>query len=175
MQISKYSVTSSSDPEIEQSSYVVFKYLLMWRIEVVYGSSQGGPNGPGGGGGGGGSGLKVTVSSNSKHILWSRGFRIVQMVHMAPWGPGEGPHSFSNWWHTPRCTTGSLRQFRWALSPLGLLFQIKPVPKFVGLYVDIFLYERYNQFIAQAYSTVGVHIQNNNKFLPIIPDPLWRK
>ena len=34
----------------------------------------------------------------------------------------EGPHSFSNWWHTPRCTTGSLRKFRWALSPLGLLF-----------------------------------------------------
>ena len=50
MQISKYSVTSSSDPEVEQSSYVVFKYLLMWRIKVVHGSSQG----PGGGGGGGG-------------------------------------------------------------------------------------------------------------------------
>ena len=45
------------------------------------------------------------------------------MVHMAPWGPGEGPHSFSNWWHNPRCTTGSLSQFRWALSPLGLLFK----------------------------------------------------
>ena len=29
---------------------------------------------------------KVTVLSNSKHVLWSRGFRIVQMVHMAPWG-----------------------------------------------------------------------------------------
>ena len=33
--------------------YVVFKYLLMWRIKVAHGSSQGGPNGPGGGGGGG--------------------------------------------------------------------------------------------------------------------------
>ena len=28
----------------------------MWRIKVVHGSSQGGPNGPGGGGGGGGGG-----------------------------------------------------------------------------------------------------------------------
>ena len=35
---------------------------------------------------------------------------------------GEGSHSFSNWWHTPRCTTGSLRNFRWALRLLGLLY-----------------------------------------------------
>ena len=35
---------------------------------------------------------------------------------------GEGLHSFSNWQHTPMCTKGSLRQFRWALSPPGLLF-----------------------------------------------------
>ena len=46
-----FKVTSSSDPEVEQLSYVVFKYLLMWRIKVVNGSSQGGPNGPGKGGG----------------------------------------------------------------------------------------------------------------------------
>ena len=111
-------VPSSSDPEVEQSSYVVFKYLLMWRIKVVHGSSQGGPNGPEEGGGGG---AKKYLFHQIQNILWSRGFRIVQMVHMAPWGPWEGPHCFSNWWHTPRCTTGSLRQFRWALSPLGLL------------------------------------------------------
>ena len=48
-----FEVTSSLDPEVEESSYVVFKYLLMWRIKVVHGSSQGGPNGPGKGGGGG--------------------------------------------------------------------------------------------------------------------------
>ena len=41
-----------------------------------------------------------------------------------PLAQGEGPHSFSNWWHTPRCTTGSLHEFRWALSPLGLLFKV---------------------------------------------------
>ena len=52
-----FKVTSSSDPEVEQSSYVVFKYLLMWRIKIVHGSSQRvAPMGPGGGGGGGGGG-----------------------------------------------------------------------------------------------------------------------
>ena len=53
-----FKVTSSSDPEVEQLSYVVFKYLLMWRIQVVHGSSQRVvPMGPGGGGGGGGNGF----------------------------------------------------------------------------------------------------------------------
>ena len=47
--------------------------------------------GPGGCNGFGEGAEKVTVSSNSKDILWSRGFRIVQMVHMAPWGPRGGP------------------------------------------------------------------------------------
>ena len=58
-----------------------------------------GPGGGGGGGGGGGNGfgegaLKGAVSSNSKHILWSRGFRIVQMVHMPHGGQGRGLIAF---------------------------------------------------------------------------------
>ena len=40
MHISKH-VTSSPDPDVhvEQSSYVVFRYLLMWRIKFVHGGS----------------------------------------------------------------------------------------------------------------------------------------
>ena len=51
---------------------------------------------------------------------------------------GEAPHSFSNWWPTPRCTTGTLRNFRWALSPLGLLFfggtaaPMPPLPQYAS-------------------------------------------
>ena len=47
---------------------------------------------------------------------------------------GRAPmDSFSNWWHTPRCTVGSLRKFRWALSPLGLLLlcRIRKIYKWV--------------------------------------------
>ena len=45
-------ITSSSDPEVEQSSYVVF---LCEELKLfMNGSSQGGPSGARGGGGGGG-------------------------------------------------------------------------------------------------------------------------
>ena len=41
----KFKGTSSPDPEVQQASYVVFRYLLMRRIKVVYGSSKDSPNG----------------------------------------------------------------------------------------------------------------------------------
>ena len=42
----KFQTSSSPDPEGEESSYVVCRYLVRWRTKVVHGSSQGGPNGP---------------------------------------------------------------------------------------------------------------------------------
>ena len=42
----KFQTSSSPDPEGEWSSYVVCRYHVRWRIKVVHGSSQGGPNRP---------------------------------------------------------------------------------------------------------------------------------
>ena len=42
----KFQTSSSPDPEGEWWSYVVCRYLIRWRIKVVHGSSQGGPNRP---------------------------------------------------------------------------------------------------------------------------------
>ena len=55
------------------------------------------PMGPGRGGGVMGSGRgpkKVTVSSNSKHILSGRGFRVIQMVHGPMGAQGRAPIAF---------------------------------------------------------------------------------
>ena len=42
----KFQTSSSPDPEGEESSYVVCRYLVRWRTKFVHGSSQGGPDGP---------------------------------------------------------------------------------------------------------------------------------
>ena len=54
----KFQTSSSPDPDVEQSSSLVCRYLLRWRIKVVHDSSKVGPIGPPRGGnmlGGGGS------------------------------------------------------------------------------------------------------------------------
>ena len=42
----KFQTSSSPDPEGEWWSYIVCRYLIRWKIKVVHGSSQGGPNRP---------------------------------------------------------------------------------------------------------------------------------
>ena len=42
----KFQTSSSPDPKGEWWSYIVCRYLNRWRIKVVHGSSQGGPNRP---------------------------------------------------------------------------------------------------------------------------------
>ena len=97
----KFQTSSSPDPKWVHSSNVVCRYLNMWRIKVVHGSSKDDPFGALQGSqrknhikGCSFSKIMITFKLNfAGIILMGKGYTVVQIVHVATIGARGGAHN----------------------------------------------------------------------------------